>query len=101
VGTSHPLQKDVYDPTYIDLLLELCRHYQVDFVAEEANAAKWTHAERLSAFVNAGWANVDLTLNERQSMRLGETSDLTLSCDERFLDSARLILAPMELREWV
>jgi hypothetical protein len=99
LGTDHDLQKRVYNPTFTDLVLELCRQYKVDFIAEEANCVTWTYAERLSSFVCAKWANVDITPKERELMRLENTWDATLSCDDRFLDSRQLFLEPM--REWV
>lgn len=101
LGTDHELQTNPDKLTFSDLVLELCRHYKVDFIAEEANGVKWTHAKQVSSLVGAGWANVDLTSSERTSMCLEETWDATLGCDDRFLDSRRLFLRPMEEREWV
>jgi hypothetical protein len=102
VGTDHDLQKPGCSSPFADFVLELCRHYKVDFIAEEANGMEWTHAKSVSSLVGAMWANVDITQKESESMRLGSTWDASLSCDDRFLrDSRQLFLGPMEEREWV
>ena len=101
LGTDHDLQTRSHNPTFANLVLELCRHYKIDFIAEEANGVEWTHAKQVSSSVGAGWANVDLSLKERELTHLGETWDATLSCDDRFLESRKLFLRPNEEREWV
>lgn len=103
LGTRHDLQTAPVS-LFPDFVAALCREFRVDFIGEEANGLEWTHAKRVSALVGADWANVDLTLAERESMGLTDTWDATLSCDDRFLrDSKRLFLGPMEEREraWV
>jgi hypothetical protein len=55
IGTDHDLQNGINVPSamFADLVLQLCSRNRVDFIAEEANGTKWTHAERLSSFVDA------------------------------------------------
>jgi hypothetical protein len=79
VGTDHDLQKPESSSTFAGFVLELCRHYKVDFVGEEANGMESTHAKSVSSLVGAKWANVDITQKERESMRLGSAWDASLS----------------------
>jgi hypothetical protein len=101
VGTHHVFQKSLYDSVFVDFVLELARYHRVDFIAEEANTCSWTYAERLSAYVDAGWANVDLTPEQRSLMHLENPMAASIPGDERFFKTAQMILPPHAIREWV